>query len=76
MLLRSSFTACFLLHETSDWQGVIDLSQQLISEYKALLSPLNIVMIKLHQEALEARLELQQWTEALETAEQLLKPYQ
>lgn len=59
----------------ADWLGVTDLCQQHLSQYASLLGPLNIVMVKLHQEMLEARLELQQWTKALETAEQLLKPY-
>ena len=59
-----------------DWHGVLDLCQKLISRYKALLSPLNIVMIKLYQEKLEAELELQRWNGALETAEHLLQPYQ
>ena len=64
------------LLDYADWQGVLDSCQLLISRYKALLSPLNVVMIKLRQELLEARLESQQWTEALETAEALIIPYQ
>lgn len=64
---------CFYV---TDWQGVLDHCHPLITQYEALLSPLNIVMIKLHQEVLEARLELRTWTEALETAEVLLIPYQ
>ena len=69
-------TYLFIFISFADWQGILDCCQLLLSQYEALLSPLNIVIIKLHQEVLGARLELQQWTEALETAEVLLKPYQ
>ena len=58
-----------------EWQGVMDVCQKLIFQYKSVLSQLNIAMIKLHQESLEAQLELQRWDEALKTAEYLLKPY-
>ena len=63
-------------HTHTDWQSVLSLCQGLYTRYSSLLSPLNIVKIKLLQEILEAQLEVQKWTEALDTAELLLKPYQ
>ena len=55
---------------------MIDCCKEVLSSNASLLSPLNVLMVKLHEEVFDAQLELQQWTLALETAEQLLTPYQ
>ena len=55
---------------------MIDLCKQLLSSNASLLGPLNVLMVRLHQEIFDSRLELQQWSDALEVAEQLLTPYQ
>ena len=54
----------------------MDCCKELLSSNASLLGPLNVLMVKLYQETFDAQLELEQWSDALATAEQLLTPYQ
>ena len=79
-LIVNKFVCIVFIHEifilVSDYSNIASLSELLLVEYSTILHPLNIVFVKLLEELLLAQLGLFEWTKALDTAQQLTKPYQ
>ena len=59
----------------TDWEGVDLLCEQLLVKYTPLLSPLNVVIVKLLMALIDSKSHLKKWPEALRVGLQLLKAY-